>query len=147
MQTNMRLVSEVLDIKHVSVPSNFAQIILRVKQNVGRFSYHYSAVFIMLGIYSILTNWVLLLDLIFIMIGALAIHKLNGGYLQVGRHQITSSRLYTFLCVTVLYMAFRSSFIATILSTISTGVFVTLLHATLIDKPAREDQSYESHES
>ncbi|TAQ88738.1 hypothetical protein B7494_g2903 [Chlorociboria aeruginascens] len=96
---NLKPISEFLDIKRLSKPANFGEVQSRVNYNLGHFSSNYAVVFAMLSIYSLLTNWLLLFDIILVVGGMWAIGKLNGEDLNVAGFQATSSQLYTALLI------------------------------------------------
>ena len=61
---NLKPVSEFLDIKRLSKPNNFGEIQSRVNYNLAYFSSNYAVIFVMLTIYSLITNPWLLFDII-----------------------------------------------------------------------------------
>src|ERR1700735_1600657 len=68
--SNLKPISEFLDLKRLSKPANFGEVQSRVNYNLGYFSSNYAVVFVMLSIYSLLTNLTLLF-VIFLVIGGL----------------------------------------------------------------------------
>lgn len=71
----------------------------RVNYNLSYFSSNYAALFVMLSIYSLLTNPALLIALVLIIGGMYGIGKLEGRDLDVGFARATVSQLYTGLFV------------------------------------------------
>ena len=66
---NLRPISEFLDLKRLSKPNNFGEVHERVNFNLSHFSSNYAVVFVMLSIYSLLTNLWLLFDIILVVGG------------------------------------------------------------------------------
>lgn len=71
----------------------------RVNYNLSYFSSNYAMVFVMLSIYSLLTNLTLFFALILIIGGMYGIGRLEGRDLDVGFAKATVSQLYTGLFV------------------------------------------------
>lgn len=141
---NLKPISEFLDLKRLSKPANFAEVQSRVNYNLGYFSSNYAVVFIMLSIYSLLTNWLLLFVIILVVGGMWGIGKLEGNDLSLGPVQATSSQLYTGLLVIAVPLTIFASPISTFLWLIgATGVSI-LGHASFMDKPIDEAFSGEA---
>lgn len=96
---NLRPISEFLDVKRISKPADFGQVQNRVNYNLSYFSSNYAAVFVMLSIYSLLTNLTLFFALVLIIAGMYGIGKLEGRDLDVGFARASVSQLYTGLFV------------------------------------------------
>lgn len=141
---NLRPVSEFFDFKRVSKPSNFSEAQSRINYNLGHFSSNYAVVFVMLSVYSLLTNWWLLFDIFFVVGGMYGIGKLDGRDLDIGVLRATSSQLYTgLLCIAVPVGFFASPF-QTILWLIGASGVTILGHAAFMDKPIDEAFSGEA---
>ncbi|MCJ1483054.1 hypothetical protein MMC06_003220 [Schaereria dolodes] len=132
---NLRPVSEFLDLKRLSKPVGFGEVQSRVNYNLSYFSSNYAVVALMLGIYSLLTNITLLLDIVFVGAGLFAIKKLDGRDLELGFTRVTTSQLYTGIFVIGIPVFIWASPIATALWLVgATGVSI-LGHASFMDKP------------
>lgn len=142
--SNLRPVSEFLDVKRISKPANFAEMQSRVNYNLGHFSSNYAVVFVMLCIYALLNNPWLLFDIIFVVFGMWAIGKLDGRDLEIGTQRFTTSQLYTGLYVIAIPIGLISSPFSTILWLIGASGVVILGHAALLDKPIDEAFSGEA---
>ncbi|KAI9772257.1 MAG: hypothetical protein M1840_001006 [Geoglossum simile] len=141
---NLRPISEFLDLKRLSKPANFSEIQTRVNYNLGYFSSNYAVVFIMLSIYSLLTNTRLLFVIILVVGGMYGIGKLGGRDLELGVARLTTSQLYTGLFVIAVPLGILASPIATALWLIgATGVSV-LGHASFMDRPIENAFSEEA---
>ncbi|KAI1408740.1 PRA1 family protein-domain-containing protein [Hypoxylon sp. FL1857] len=90
---NMRPVSEFLDVKRLSKPENFGEVQSRVNYNLGTFSSNYALVFVLLSIYALITNPLLLFDIILLVGGLWLLGRLGGQDLTIGTFQATSSQL------------------------------------------------------
>ena len=131
---NLKPISEFLDLKRLSKPANFSEVQSRVNYNLSYFSSNYAVVFVMLSIYSLLTNFWLLFLIILVVGGMWGIGKLGGADLDIGVVRATSSQLYTALLCLSVPIFFISSPFATVLWLIgATGVTI-LGHASFMDK-------------
>ncbi|KAI1775563.1 PRA1-domain-containing protein [Hypoxylon cercidicola] len=92
---NMRPVSEFLDFKRFSKPANFGEVQSRVNYNLGTFSSNYALVFVLLSIYALITNPLLLFDIVLLIAGLWLLGRLNGQDLIIGTFHATSSQMYT----------------------------------------------------
>ncbi|RMJ20997.1 prenylated Rab acceptor 1 [Aspergillus sp. HF37] len=141
---NLRPVSEFLDVKRLSKPGNFGEVQSRVNYNLSYFSSNYAAVFVMLSIYSLLTNPVLLFVILLVTGGLYGIGKLEGRDLDLGFARFNTSQLYTGLLIIAVPLGIWASPITTVLWLIgATGVTV-FGHAALMDKPIENAFSEEA---
>ncbi|SPJ72703.1 uncharacterized protein FTOL_02432 [Fusarium torulosum] len=100
--SNLRPVGEFLDFKRLSKPANFVEMQSRVNYNLSHYSSNYAVIFVMLSIYALLSNWLLLFDIILVVVGMWFIGKLDGHDLEIGTFRASCSQLYTALvCVAV----------------------------------------------
>lgn len=133
--SNLKPISEFLDLKRFSKPSDFGEVQSRVNFNLGYFSSNYAAVAVMLSIYSLLTNLTLLFDILFLCGGLWGIKKLDGRDLELGFARATTSQLYTGLLIVAVPLFIWASPISTALWLVgATGVSI-LGHASFMDKP------------
>lgn len=141
---NLRPISEFCDFKRFSKPASFSEAQARVNYNLGHFSTNYICVFVMLSIYTLITNLALLFVIILIIAGTYGIGKLEGNDLEIGSFRATSSQLYTaLLVVTVPLGIWASPFSAAMWLIGATGVSV-LGHASFMDKPIENAFSEEA---
>ncbi|KKK24755.1 hypothetical protein P175DRAFT_0441832 [Aspergillus ochraceoroseus IBT 24754] len=141
---NLRPVSEFLDLKRISKPANFGEVQSRVNYNLSYFSSNYAVIFVMLSIYSLLTNWLLLFVIIFVTGGLYGIGKLGGRDLDLGVARFNTSQLYTGLMIVTIPLGFLASPFTTVLWLIgATGVTV-FGHAAFLDKPIENAFSEEA---
>jgi hypothetical protein len=141
---NLKPISEFLDLKRLSKPANFGEVQSRVNYNLGHFSSNYAVVFVMLSIYSLLTNLVLLFVIVLVVGGMWGIGKLDGRDLDVGFVRATSSQLYTALLIVAVPLGLYASPISTILWLIGASGVSILGHASFMDKPIDEAFSGEA---
>jgi hypothetical protein len=141
---NLRPISEFLDVKRISKPSNFSDIQTRVNYNLGYFSSNYAVVCVMLSIYSLLNNLLLTFVIILIVGGMWGIGRLQGQDLDVGFARATTSQLYTGLLVIAVPLGLWASPIATALWLIGASGVSVLGHATLMDRPIESTFSEEA---
>lgn len=142
--SNIRPISEFFDIKHFSKPADFGEVQSRVNYNLGRFSSNYAVVFVMLCVYSFLTNLALLFDIIFVFAGHWAISRLDGRDLELGSQRFTTSQLFTglyIIAVPVFLWASPFNFLLWIIG--ASGVTI-IGHAAFMEKPIDEAFSGEA---
>lgn len=141
---NLRPVGEFFDIKRISKPANFGEVQSRVNYNLSYFSSNYSAVFVMLAIYALLSNIWLLFDIAFVIGGTYIIGKLEGRDLEFGQQRFTTSQLYTGLYCIAIPIGIIASPWNTALWLIGASGVVILGHAAFMDKPIDEAFSGEA---
>ncbi|KAK1967836.1 PRA1-domain-containing protein [Colletotrichum sublineola] len=141
---NLRPISEFFDMKRLSKPANFGEVQSRWNYNLSYFSSNYSVVFLMLSVYALLTNWVLLFDIIFVIAGMFLIGKLDGRDLEIGTFRATTSQLWTGLLVISVPLGLYASPFATLLWLVGASGVVILGHAAFMDKPIDEAFSGEA---
>ncbi|KAK1517913.1 prenylated Rab acceptor 1 [Colletotrichum costaricense] len=141
---NLRPVGEFFDMKRLSKPANFGEVQSRWNYNLSYFSSNYSVVFLMLSIYALLTNWLLLFDIIFVIAGMFLIGKLDGRDLEIGSFKATTSQLWTGLLVISVPLGLYASPFATLLWLVGASGVVILGHAAFMDKPIDEAFSGEA---
>ncbi|KAL8366965.1 hypothetical protein RB595_009148 [Gaeumannomyces hyphopodioides] len=143
--SNLRPVSEFCDFKRLSKPENFHEVQSRVNYNLSYFSSNYSVMFVMLCIYTLLTNWFLLFDIIFVTVGLFIIGKLDGRDLEIGTFRASPSQCYTGLLVIAIPIGLLSSPFSTIAWLIGASGVTILGHAAMMDKPIDEAFSGEAN--
>ncbi|KAI7647703.1 hypothetical protein KC318_g18438, partial [Hortaea werneckii] len=116
----------------------------RVNYNLSYFSSNYAVVFVMLSIYSLLTNLLLLFVIILVVGGMFGISKLQGADLDVGFARATSSQLYTGLLVVSVPLGIWASPITTVLWLVGASAVSILGHASLMDRPIEANFSEEA---
>ena len=141
---NLRPISEFLDLKRLSKPGNFSEVQTRVNWNLSYFSSNYAVVFVMLSIYSLLTNLLLLFVIILVVGGMYGIGRLEGHDLDVGFARATSSQLYTGLLIIAVPMGIWASPISTVLWLIGASGVSVLGHASFMDRPIENAFSEEA---
>ena len=142
--SNLRPISDFLDFKRLSKPANFSEVQSRVNYNLSHYSSNYAVVFAMLSIYALLTNWLLLFVIIFVIASMYLIGRLDGRDLEIGTFRATSSQLYTGVLVIAVPLGLFASPIATVLWLIGASGVVILGHASFMDKPIDEAFSGEA---
>ncbi|GAM84856.1 hypothetical protein ANO11243_028580 [Dothideomycetidae sp. 11243] len=142
--SNLKPISDFLDIKRISKPANFSEAQGRVNYNLSYFSSNYMVVFVMLSIYTLLTNLLLFFDILLIIGGMWGIGKLQGRDLDLGFVRATVSQLYTALiCISVPLGFIANPFSAGLWLIGASGVCI-LGHAAFMDKPIESAFSEEA---
>ncbi|KAK5729870.1 Prenylated Rab acceptor 1 [Elasticomyces elasticus] len=112
---NLKPIGEFLDIKRISKPGNMSDLQTRVNWNLSYFSSNYAVLFVMLSIYSLLTNLLLFFVILLVIGGMFGIGKLQGADLDVGFARATTSQLYTVLVIVAVPLGLWARPIATVL--------------------------------
>lgn len=132
--SNLRPISEFFDFKRLSKPANFGEVQSRVNYNLGHFSSNYAVLFVMLSLYALLTNWLLMFDIILVVFGMWFIGKLDGRDLEIGSFKATSSQLYTGLLVVSIPLGLIASPFSTLLWLIgASGTAIIVSRAGFLD--------------
>jgi len=132
---NLRSPREFFDLKRISKPANFSEAQSRVSYNLGYYSSNYALIFLMLSIYSLLTNMLLLFVIALVVGGMYGIGRLAGADLELGPIRATTSQLYTTLLVVAVPLGFFASPFSTMLWLIGASAVTILGHAAFLDKP------------
>jgi hypothetical protein len=117
---------------------------LRTQSITSRFTNLRPAVFVMLSIYSLLTNLMLLFVILLVVGGMFGIGKLQGNDLEIGSWRATTSQLYTTLLVIAIPLGFWASPFSTVLWLIGASGVTILGHAAFMDKPIESAFSEEA---
>jgi PRA1 family protein 1 len=141
---NLRPIGEFLNVKALSKPANFGEMQNRVNYNLSYFSSNYAVIFVMLSIYSLLTNLVLLFVILLVVGGLYGIGKLEGRDLDVGFARATTSQLYTALLIVAVPLGLWASPITTVLWLIGASMVTILGHAALMEKDVAASFSEEA---
>lgn len=141
---NLKPISEFFDLKRLSKPANFGEVQSRVNYNLGYFSSNYVAVAIMLTVYSLLNNWPLMFDIVFVSTGLWTIKRLNGRDLELGFTRLTTSQLYSGLLLIGIPVFIWASPLATLLWLVGANGVSILGHAAFMDKPIESAFSEEA---
>lgn len=91
--------------------------------------------FLVLSVYSLITNLVLLLVILLVVVGMYGIGCLQGEDLDLKFTRLTSSQLYTCLLIVALPLGFIASPISTILWLVGASLITIIGHASFMDKP------------
>lgn len=141
---NMRPLGEFFDFRRVSKPANFGEVQSRCNYNLSYFSSNYAVVFVLLSIYSLLTNMLLLFVIIMAVGGMWGIGRLGGSDLVLGSTTLTSSQLYTGLFAATAILGLFASPFSTILWLCGASGIIIIGHASFMDKPIENAFSEEA---
>ncbi|CAI6341743.1 unnamed protein product [Periconia digitata] len=141
---NLRPIGEFFDFKRISKPANFGEAQGRINHNLSYFSSNYAAIFVMLSIYSLISNLQLLFAIVFIVGGMFGIGKLQGNDLVIGNWRATTSQLYTGLFIVAIPLVFLGSPFYTFVWLVGASGVTILGHATMLDKPIESAFSEEA---
>lgn len=141
---NLKPIGEFFDFKRLSKPKDFGEVQSRVNYNLSYFSSNYAVLFVMLSVYSLLTNLLLLFVIVFVVGGMFGIGKLQGRDLDVGFARATSSQLYTGLLVIAVPLGIWASPIGTVLWLIGASGVSILGHAAFLERDVAASFSEEA---
>ncbi|KAK8216776.1 Prenylated Rab acceptor 1 [Zalaria obscura] len=141
---NLKPISEFLDIKRLSKPQDFGEVQNRVNYNLSYFASNYAVLFVMLSIYTLLTNLLLFFDIILVIGGMFLIGKLGGRDLDVGFFRATTSQLYTGLLVIAVPLGIIAKPFSAALWLIGASGVSILGHASFMEKPIESAFSEEA---
>ena len=133
--SNLKPISEFLDFKRLSKPANFGEVQSRINYNLSYFSSNYLAVALMLAVWSLLSNFWLLFDIIFVSCGLFIIKKLNGRDLELGFTRITTGQLYAVIMIIGIPVFLFAGITGVIFWLFGAVAVTTLGHASFMDKP------------
>jgi hypothetical protein len=141
---NLKPLSEFFDLKRLSKPRDFGDVQNRVNYNLSYFSSNYAVVFVMLSIYSLLTNLLLLFVIVLVVGGMFGIGKLQGRDLDVGFARATTAQLYTGMLVIAVPLGIWASPFTTVLWLIGASGVTILGHASFMEKDVAASFSEEA---
>ncbi|KAF5380493.1 hypothetical protein D9615_004570 [Tricholomella constricta] len=130
---------EFFDYQRVSRPADLNQATSRISYNTRYFSGNYGLIIAVLAVYAIITNYLLLISLAFLVFGFAAINKFAPDATQFGEHTITQKHLYTGLFVIGIPLLWISSPIGTFFWLVGASGFLILGHACLLEPGIESD--------
>lgn len=133
--SSLRPPQEFFNFKNVSKPQNFPDLQSRVSYNLKYYSTNYALIIGALSIYTLLTNFLLLFVIVFVILGIAGINKLNGQDLVTPFGTFKTNQLYTGLLFIAVPLGFLASPISTLLWLIGASAVTVLGHASFIEKP------------
>lgn len=130
---NLRPPQEFFDMQRISRPADLSVATSRITHNTRHFGGNYILVVALLGIYSLLTNPLLLIALAFLVGGFAAINRFIPEPVQMGDQLITQKHLYTALFVIGLPILWFAAPIATFFWLVGSSAVLILGHAALLE--------------
>ncbi|KAG9512753.1 prenylated rab acceptor PRA1, partial [Aureobasidium melanogenum] len=141
---NLKPLSEFFNFKQISKPQNFGEVQNRVNYNLGYFSSNYAVLFVMLSIYTLITNWLLTFVILLVVGGMYGIGKLEGRDVEIGTFRATTSQLYTGLVIIAVPLAIFSNPFGSALWLIGASGVSIIGHAAFLEKPIESAFSEEA---
>ncbi|KAG9983735.1 prenylated rab acceptor PRA1, partial [Aureobasidium melanogenum] len=141
---NLKPLSEFFNFKQISKPQNFGEVQNRVNYNLGYFSSNYAVLFVMLSIYTLITNWLLTFVILLVVGGMYGIGKLEGRDVEIGTFRATTSQLYTGLVIIAVPLAIFSNPFGSALWLIGASGVSIIGHAAFMQKPIESAFSEEA---
>ncbi|PFH53823.1 hypothetical protein AMATHDRAFT_136805 [Amanita thiersii Skay4041] len=137
--SGLRPPTEFFDYHRISRPADLNQATSRISYNTRYFSGNYGLIVAILAVYAILTNYLLLISIAFLVLGFAAINRFAPDATQFGEHTVTQKHLYTTLFVIGIPLLWLSSPIATIFWLIGASGVLIIGHASLIEPGIESD--------
>ncbi|KXN91039.1 Peroxisomal targeting signal 1 receptor [Leucoagaricus sp. SymC.cos] len=111
----------------------------RISYNTRYFSGNYGLIVALLAVYAVLTNYLLLIAMAFLVGGFALINKFAPDATQFGEHTVTQKHLYTGLFVIGIPLLWLASPIGTIFWIVGASAVLILGHACLIEPGVESD--------
>ncbi|KZT71013.1 prenylated rab acceptor PRA1 [Daedalea quercina L-15889] len=129
----LRPLSEFFDHHRLSKPADLNTATSRISYNTRYFSGNYGVIVAVLAVYALLTNWLLLISLGFLLGGFTAINKFAPEPMQMGDQLITQKTLYTALFVIGIPLLWWSSPLGTFFWLVGASGVLILGHASIME--------------
>ncbi|KAF9454046.1 prenylated rab acceptor PRA1 [Macrolepiota fuliginosa MF-IS2] len=137
--SGLRPPSEFFDYHRISRPADVNTATSRISYNTRYFSGNYGLIVASLAVYAVLTNYLLLIAMAFLVGGFALINKFAPDATQFGEHTVTQKHLYTGLFVIGIPLLWLASPIGTIFWIIGASAVLILGHASLIEPGVESD--------
>lgn len=124
---------EFFDIQRVSRPADMSQATSRITYNTRYFSGNYLLIIAALAVYAVLSNWWLVVALIFLVGGFSLINKFGAEPINIAGTEITQKNLYTVLFVVGIPLLWWSSPLGTFFWLVGASGVLILCHAMLLE--------------
>ncbi|WVN89705.1 uncharacterized protein L203_104935 [Cryptococcus depauperatus CBS 7841] len=131
--TKIRHPGEFFDYQRISRPKDMQEYLKRASYNVRYFSANYAIVVFLLGIYSLVTNALLLMSLGFLIGGFLAINRFVSEPIEFNGKTITPQNLYIGLFVIGIPLLWFAAPISTFFWLVGSSGCVIGAHAGLLE--------------
>ncbi|KAF9010529.1 prenylated rab acceptor PRA1 [Cyathus striatus] len=137
--SGLRPPTEFFDYHRISRPADMNEATSRISYNARYFSGNYSLIVSVLAVYAVLTNYLLLISLAFLVGGFIAINKFAPDATQFGDHTVTQKHLYIGLFVIGIPMFWLASPFGTFFWLIGASSVLILSHASLLEPGVESD--------
>jgi len=137
--SGLRPASEFFDYQRVSRPADMNQATSRISYNTRYFSANYLVIVALFAVYSILTDYWLLLSLIFLVGGFTLINKFAPDATQVGEHTITQKHLYAGLFIIGIPLFLWAGPISAMFGILFGSAILILGHAAFLEPGVESD--------
>jgi len=137
--SGIRSPAEFFDYHRISRPADLNQATSRISYNTRYFSSNYGLIIAALAVYAVITNYLLLFSIVFLVFGFAAINKFAPEATQFGQHTITQKHLYTGLFVIGIPLLWWASPIYTVFWLIGASAVLILGHACMLEPGVESD--------
>jgi len=137
--SGLRPATEFFDYQRLSKPADMNQATTRISYNTRYFSGNYLLIVALFAVYTIITNYLLLFSLAFLVGGFTLINKFAPEATQVGEHTITQKHLYAGLFVIGIPMFLWAGPFGTFFGIFFGSALLILVHASLLEPGVESD--------
>ena len=139
--SGLRPPTEFFDVHRISRPADLNQATSRITYNTRYFSGNYGLVVAALAVYALLTNYLLIIAVAFLVFGFAAINKYAPEATQFGEHTVTQKHLYATLFVIGLPLLYIASPISTFFWLVGASGVLIIGHACLLEPGVESEYS------
>jgi len=137
--SGLRPPAEFFDYHRISKPADFNQATSRISYNTRYFSGNYGLIIAILAVYAVLTNYLLLISLAFLVGGFAVINKFAPDATQFGDHTVTQKHLYITLFVIGIPLFWLAAPFSTFFWLIGASSVLVLGHAYFLEPGVESD--------
>merc|ERR1712080_694070 len=130
---SLRPPQEFFDVQRVSKPADMGVATQRIKYNVNYFSGNYILLFLLLAVYSLLTNPLLLIAIAFLIGGYIGINRFILEPVQFGSTTVEPKHLYMVLLIVGIPILWIAAPIASLFWLVGSSSVLILSHAALVE--------------
>jgi hypothetical protein len=124
---------EFFDVQRVSRPADLSQATSRITYNTRYFSGNYLLIIALLAVYALLSNWWLVVALVFLVGGFSLVNRFGTEPINIAGTEITQKSLYTALFVVGIPLLWWSSPLGTFFWLVGASGVLILGHAMLLE--------------
>ncbi|KAF9936676.1 hypothetical protein BGZ75_007054 [Mortierella antarctica] len=137
--SSLRPVSEFFDRNRLSMPSGFSSVTSRFNYNLTYFQGNYLLMFLAITAYSLITNFMLMFSVAFVVGGMYFISRIPAEGITIGSNTFQAAQLKTGLICIAVVLFFFSSTIGTVFWIVGASAVTILGHASVMQEGVEGD--------